>query len=73
VYVTLKYVAVTELKMLAGAILESLVPLDLERYRRNVAPQPRLSLGRFGEPSSAARGLSPPGAPWDEPGLLAVP
>jgi hypothetical protein len=40
-HVTLRDVSMTELRMLAQAILESIMPLELETYRRTLIPLPR--------------------------------
>jgi hypothetical protein len=49
-YITLKDVPVTELKMLAQALLDSITPLERETYRRTLMP---LSPGMLrGAPSS---------------------
>jgi hypothetical protein len=65
-HITLKDVSVTELKMLAHAILDSIGPIEHETYRRTVVPPVRLepraaaSLHCFHAASASATALRAP-------------
>jgi hypothetical protein len=73
-HVTLKNVSVTELKMLAHAILDSTVPLNQAMYRETLAPRPRPVSSTAPSPHcihESSAGYSPQGI--EPPGLHTYP